>query len=370
MLYRISTAAAAVLLVSSLGLTGCSGGGSNATVTHTPALQTAGGRATARSGVQAAILIATTTNGIALPGGPTPASIARRMLSIVHDRGRRPSATGTSTGVCINGQKQSQTTNAGGSQTTVTDYYFEPVCTTLETEESITVNSPSTPGQTNGTGTITSYGSGGAVRVVQALTLTVTTAAATSTTPTQETFTMIDSASATAGGSATSAVGATCVGTPPSATLSCSVAHYGTSGGATVGEAMGISATAGSGTASNTAAVSMGFYTASALGVVQSGTSWGVSGTSAFNTGTGTYTYTTTGTTGSGSLVLTDNLYSYSETANLTSSGLTVTIIQNPNSAFNTTTPILTANVDQGGTGTIAFSDGTSETIAGWLIGF
>jgi hypothetical protein len=373
MLNRIpnaALAAAAVALVTSLGLGGCSSGGNAATVTHTPALQTTGGRATARSGVQAAILIASTSNGLALPGGPTPATIARRVMSIVHARGRTPSVTGTSNGVCINGRKQSQTTNANGSQTTITDYYFDAICTTLETEESITVNSPATPGATTGSGTITSYSSGGAVRVVQTLTLTVTTAAATSTTPQQETFTMIDSASATAGGTTSSGVGATCVGTPPSPTVSCSVAHFGTSGGVTVGEAIGITATAGSGTASNSAAISMGFFTASALGVVQSGTSWGVSGASAFNSATGTYTYTTTGSTGSGSLTLADNLYTYSETATLSSSGLSVSIIQNPNSAFNTTTPIATATVDAGGTGTISFSDGTSETIAGGLIGY
>jgi hypothetical protein len=291
-------------------------------------------------------------------------------MSIVHARGRTPSATGTSTGVCINGQKQSQTTNANGSQTTITDYYFDAICTTLETEESITVNTPATPGATTGSGTITSYSSAGAVRVVQALTLTVTTAAATATTPQQETFAMVDSASATAGGTATSAIGATCVGTPPSASLGCSVAHYGTSGGVTVGEAIGLTATAGSGTASNSATISMGFFTASALGVVQSGATWGVSGASAFNSATGTYTYTTTGSSGSGSLVLADMLYTYSETATLSSSGLTVSIIQNPNSAFNTTTPIATATVDAGGSGTISFSDGTSETIAGGLIGY
>ncbi|HEY0395866.1 MAG TPA: hypothetical protein VGD01_15305 [Candidatus Elarobacter sp.] len=373
MLYRIpnaTVASAAAALVVALGLGGCSSGGSTATVTHTPALQTPGGRATARSGVQAAILIASTSNGIALPGGPTPATIARRVMSIVHDRGRTPSATGTSNGVCINGQKQSQATNTNGSQTTITDYYFDAICTTLETEESITVNSPATPGATTGSGTITSYSSAGAVRVVQALTLTVTTAAATSTTAQQETFTMVDSASATAGGTATSAVGATCVGSPPSPSVTCSVAHYGTSGGATVGEAIGITATAGSGGGSNSAAISMGFFTASALAIVQSGASWGISGASAFNGATGTYTYTTTGSSGSGSLTLADSLYTYSETANLSSSGLTVTIIQNPNSAFNTTTPIATATVDVGGTGTISFSDGTSETIAGGLIGF
>src|ERR1700681_2558979 len=136
MLTRTPPAALAVFLLGSLGLGGCSTG-SNTTVIHTPALQTSGGRDTARSGVQAAILIADTTNGIALPGGPTPASIARRVFGMIH-RARGTLATGTSTGACSNGVKTSAVTNGDGSRTTTTDYYYEAACATLEAEESIT----------------------------------------------------------------------------------------------------------------------------------------------------------------------------------------------------------------------------------------
>src|ERR1700681_3633091 len=136
MLTRTPPAALAVFLLGSLGLGGCSTS-SNATITHTPALQTSGGRDTARSGVQAAILIADTTNGIALPGGPTPASIARRVFGMIH-RGRGTLTTGTSTGACSNGVKSSAVTNGDGSRTTTTDYYYEAACATLEAEESIT----------------------------------------------------------------------------------------------------------------------------------------------------------------------------------------------------------------------------------------
>ena len=368
MLYRIPSTAAAALLLTSLGLAGCSSG-SNTTVTHTPALQTAGGRDTARSSVQATILTADLSNGNALPGGPTPASIARRVLAMVH--GRRPSATGTSTGVCNNGIKQSQTTNADGSQTTTTDYYYEPVCTTLEAEEVITVNSPATPTATDGSGTITSYDRSGAVRVVQKLTLHVSTVTTASTGATQETFTMIDNAAPTATGTTTSAVGSTCVGAPGSATVNCAVAHYGTSAGVTFGEAIGIGATAATAPGGqNNANVNVAFYAGLSLGISQSGTSWGVSGASAFNSATGTYAYTSTGSSGSGAMSLKDVLYTYQETAALSSTGLSVTIVQNPNAAFNTTSPIATATVDVAGTGVLNYADGSSETIAGGLVGF
>src|SRR6202011_792108 len=101
-------------LLGSIGLAGCSTS-SNATITHTPALQTTGGRDTARSGTQVAILIAGTTNGIALPGGPTPAGIARQIMAM---RGRHVSVTGAATGACNNGVKQSSVNNADGSTTT------------------------------------------------------------------------------------------------------------------------------------------------------------------------------------------------------------------------------------------------------------
>jgi hypothetical protein len=358
---------AAVLLVS-LGLGGCSSG-SNTVVTHTPALQTPGGRDTARSGVQGAILVADTTNGNALPGGPTPASVARRVFAMVRG-GRHVLATGAASGACSNGIKSSQVTNSDGSATTTTDYYYEAACTTLEAEEIITIVTPATPTKTDGSGTITSYDKSGNVRVVQKLTIHASTTDPTSTTAASETITVIDNASPTATGGATAGVGVTCVGAPSSATLSCSGAHFGTSASTTTGVAFGTSATAGTSGGNANATVNVAFYAGSLLSIVQSGALWGVSGASAFNTATGTYGYTTTGPSGSGTLTLKDALYTYAETATLASTGLSVTIIQNPNSAFNTTTPIATAAIDVAGTGVLTYSDGATEPIAGGLIGF
>jgi len=365
-------ALATAFLIGSLGLAGCSSG-SNSTVIHTPALQTAGGRDTARSGVQTAILVADTTNGNALPGGPTPAGLVRRVYSIVH--GRRISATGTATGACSNGIKSSQTTDATtGARTTITDYYYETTCVTLEAEESITVDKPATPTNTTGSGKITSYDKSGAVRVVQVLTLKTSTGANT-TSPNEETFTLSDAASKTDGGAVVAAVGSTCVGTPPSATVSCSVAHYGTSAGTTFGEVLADAATAGTSGGNASATVTATFYVGTTLTLTQNGSNWLVSGANGFNQMTGTYGYTTTGPSGSGTLTLKDSLYTYAETATLASTGLTVTIVQNPNSAFNTTSNIATATVDVAGTGVLTYADTTTTTtttepIAGGLIGF
>lgn len=364
---RAAAAATAVLLFASLGLAGCSSG-SNATITHTPALQTGGGRDTARSGVQAALLIANTTNGIALPGGPTPAGIARRVLAIVNAR-RTRAATGTSTGACISGQKTSQSTAGTGATTTTTDYYYDVACATLEAEEIILVNTPATPGNTTGSGTYTSYNTVGGIRAVQTLTLTVTTSTATATSG-QETFTMTDSAAASPGGTVIAGVGATCVGTPPSATLTCSVAHYGTSASTTTGEVISTSANAGASGGNSTATFTIAFYAGTSLALSQSGVLWALSGGSSFNEANGTYGYTTTGSSGSGTLTFADSLYTYAQTSTLSSTGLSTTIIENPNAAVTVVTPIATANVDVAGTGVLNYADGTSEPISGGLIGF
>ena len=87
---RVATAAASVsILLASIVLAGCSSG-SNATITHNPPLSTFGGKSTARSAVQSAILVADTSTGNAVPGGPTPAGIARRVMAMM--RGRHVSA--------------------------------------------------------------------------------------------------------------------------------------------------------------------------------------------------------------------------------------------------------------------------------------
>ncbi|HEX3463460.1 MAG TPA: hypothetical protein VHS78_05355 [Candidatus Elarobacter sp.] len=378
MLCRIPPATAALTaaaLASSLVLGGCSTNTSGA-VTHTPALQTVGGRNTARSAVQSAILIAETTNGIALPGGPTPAGALRRFAALVHARRasgtlRAPSATGTSTGACNNGVKQSQTTASSGAQTTVTDYYYDAACTNLEAEESITVSTPSTPGNTNGTGTITVYSSSGALRVVESLAMTVSSTTSSSAGTTTENYTLTDNASATAGGTTTSSVGATCTGQPGSATLTCSIAHDGNSAGTAFGESLATSATAGAPGSSNTATINMAFYTSPTVGIAQSGTTWGITGATAYNSGTTNFTYTSSGTTGSGTMTMSDSLYTYVDTVTLSSTGITQSIVENPNSeGVTTTTNIATSTTDRTGTGTLTYADGVSEPIAGGLVGF
>jgi hypothetical protein len=358
---------AAVLLLGSLSLAGCSSA-SHSTITHTAALNTSGGRDTARSGVQSAILVADTTNGIALPGGPTPAGIARRVLAMLRG-GRRTLAGGISTGTCNNGVKQSAVTNADGSQTTTTDYYFEPACTTLEVEASISLTTPATPGDTTGNGTITSYDRSGAVHVVESLTITAATDVG-------ETVTVSGTAASKAGGTVTSGFGATCSGTPPSATVTCSVAHWGTSAGSVspgtvTGEAIATGATAGTGGANNTATVAISLFAGTTLGVGETGTTWGVTGVAAFNTAAGTYSYTSSGPAGTGTLSgLKDGLYTYTETATYASTGITVTIIENPNGIVTADTPIATAAIDAAGTGVLSYADGSSEPIAGGLIGY
>jgi hypothetical protein len=361
--------AAAVLLLGSLGLGGCSTS-SNATVTHTAALNTSGGRSTARSGVQSAILIADTTNGIALPGGPTPASIARRVFGMIH-RARGTLATGTSTGACSNGVKSSAVTNGDGSRTTTTDYYYDAACVTLESEETIILLTPATPGATGGSGTITSYDRAGAVRVVEKLVLTASTDTGT------ETLTMTGTAATTAAGTATSAIGATCVGVPPSATVSCSVAHWGTStgsasNGVVSGEVISTSATAGTSGGNANATVAIAFYAATSLVIAQTAgtTTWGITNATPFNSGSGSFGYATTGPSGAGTMTIKDVLYTYTETATLTATGLSVTIVENPNGIVTVDTPIATATVDVAGTGVLTYADGTTEAISAGLIGY
>jgi hypothetical protein len=266
--------------------------------------------------------------------------------------------------------KQSQTTGSSGQQITTTDYYYDAACATLEAEEIITVDMPSTPTSTTGSGTITVYNTAGAVRVVQTLAMTVGATTATSSSPSIETYTLNDNASATAGGTTTSSVGATCSGQPNSPTLSCSVAHFGNSGGTLFGEALSTAATAGSSSSTNTATTNIGFYSSPTIGIAQSGDQWGISGATAYNSGTSTFTYTSSGFTGSGTMSMTDSLYTYVESVTLSASGMTASIVENPNEAVTTTTNIATATTDRTGTGTLNYADGTSETIAGGLIGF
>lgn len=357
------SALTAALVLGPLGLASCSTS-SNSTVIHTPALQTTGGRATARSSVQSAVLVAQTLNGLAFPGGLTPASSIRIMRDVIHHR--RVMATGASTGACNNGTKQSQVTNSDQSVTTTTDLYYEAACVNLENEEIVTVAPPGTTPAT-ASGTLTTYDKTGAVTSYHTLGLTETSTNSNGTT--QETITLTDNASATVKGTLVDAMGATCVGAANAIAMSCSVAHYGTTNGTTTGEAITETSTAGTSGGNANAALSMAFYYGG-LGITQSsGTTWSITNVGSFNSATGSYAYTSAGLSGNGTLSLKDALYSYSETATTTPAGMSVTLVQTPNAAFNTTTAIATATVDTGGNGTMSYGDGTVEPIWGGFIG-
>ncbi len=343
---RVAAASVAILL-GSIVPAGCSSG-SNATITHNPPLSTFGGRSTARSSVQSAILVADTSNGNAVPGGPTPAGIARQVLAMM--RGRHVSAA---TGPCVNGKKSSQATQPDGSTTTTTDFYYDPLCATLEAEEIVNIDSLTTATST-GTGSITTYDRTSVLTSSHKLTLTSTNSS------TAQTVVVNDAASATVGGSVLAVVGASCTGAPNSPNMSCTAAMYGTAGTSTFGQSLSESGTAGTG--NNTVIVNITFYGAGITGIGLSSGGWVVLGTGGFNGATGTYRYTTTGTTGSGTLSLTDSLYTYTVTGNLTATGLAVTIVRN-------TDPIATATIDRAGNGAITYADGTSDVIWGNVIG-
>jgi hypothetical protein len=346
---RIAVAAAASILLGSTALAGCSSG-SNETVTHNPPLSTVGGKSTARSAVQTAILVTETSNGLAFPGGPTPAAIGRRVLDIMS--GRRISAVFSA---CTNGTKTSQVTNADGSTTTTTDIYYDPLCTTLEEEQVLNVATPGSS-TTSATGKVTTYDRSANVTSSHSFTISAANAAGT------QTVTYNDAAAPTLGGGAIAAVGATCQGAPNSATMTCSAAMYGTTTTSTFGQAIADTGTAGTGGANNSVAVNVTYYAGGITGIAQSLNTWGVSGATGFNSATGAYSFSSTGSTGNGTFSLTDSLYTYTVTGNLTSTGLAVTIVRN-------TDPIATATVDPAGNGVINYADGTMDVIWGEVVG-
>jgi hypothetical protein len=358
MLYRTRRAAAAIACVSLLGptaLAGCSSG-SNATVTHNPPLSTFGGKSTARSAVQTAILVSATSNGIAVANGPTPANIARRVLDVMH--GRRISAA---TGPCTNRSKTSQVTNTDGSVTTTTDLYYDAACASLEEEQVITVTTPGDP-VTSASGTVTTFSTAAAVTSYHKLSITATnTPSATVGGPSSQSVTYNDAASLTVGGAVVAAVGATCTGAPNSPTMNCTAAMFGTAGSATFGQALSDTGTAGTGGAQNSVVVSVTYFGSGITGIGQASGNWGVSGAPGFNTGSGNYKYTTTGSSGTGTFSLTDALYTYTVTGTLTAAGLAVTIVRN-------TDPIATATVDVAGNGIITYADGSTDVIWGEVV--
>ena len=347
---RVATAAASVsILLGSIVLAGCASG-SNATITHNPPLSTFGGKSTARSAVQSAILVADSSTGLAVPGGPTPAGIARRVLDMM--RGRHVSAA---TGACVNGKKSSSAVQSDGSTTTTTDLFYDALCATLEEEEIVNIDTL-TGAATNGTGSIITYDQTGSLTSYHKLTLNSTNGTSA------QTVTYNDAAAATVGGTVIAAVGATCTGAANSPTMTCTAATYGTAANGTFGQQVSETATAGTGGGNNTATFTVTFFGAGITGIGQSSGNWVVLGTLGFNSATGTYTYSTTGSTGSGTVSLTDSLYTYTVTGNLTATGLAVTIVRN-------TDPIATATVDRAGNGTITYADGTSDVIWANVVG-
>jgi hypothetical protein len=353
---RVAAVTAAVsLLAGPIALAGCSSG-SDATITHNPPLSTFGGKSTARSAVQSAMLVADTATGIAIPGGPTPAAIARRVLAIMH--GRRTSAA---TGVCTSGTKQSSVDNSDGSRTTTTDLYYDAPCTLLEEEQVLNIVTPGNP-RTPVNGTVTTYDRTGTVTSYHKLAITASTVAATSTTPATQTVVYNDTVSVSAGTAPVAAVGATCTGAPSSPTMTCDAAAYGTAADSTTfGQTVATSGTAGSGGAANSATVSITYYGTGITGIAQSSGNWVVTGVSGFNVASGTYSYSSSGTTGNGTLSLTDSLYTYTVTGKLTATGLTVTIVRNSD-------PIATATIDAAGNGTVTYTDGTTDTVWGDVV--
>lgn len=352
---RVAAATAAVsILLGPIALAGCSSG-SAATVTHNPPLSTVGGKSTARSAVQSAILVADAATGLAFPGGPTPAAIARHVLDAM--QGRRTSAA---TGACINGTKQSSVDNADGSRTDTTDLYYDALCTTLEEEQVLNIVTPGNP-RTPVNGTVTTFDHSGAVTSFHKLAITASTAAATSTTPAMQTVNYNDSVSQSSGTAPLAAVGATCTGAPSSPTMTCNAAMYGTAGTTTFGQTLATSGTAGTGSANNSVTVNVTYYGAGITGIAQSSGAWVVTGVNGFNIANGTYSYSSSGTTGNGTLSLTDSLYTYTVTGKLTATGLTVTIVRNAD-------PIATATIDAAGNGTVNYSDGSTDTVWGEVV--
>jgi hypothetical protein len=348
-------AVSAAIMLAALGFSGCSTG-NNATITHNPPLSTFGGKSTARSGVQTAIFAAQGSTGLAVPGGMTPAAIARRFLA--SSTGRRTSATGTSVGPCLNGTKTSQVTNADGSTDTTTDVYYQATCVTLESEELV---HDVTPGATtdSGTGSITTYDTSGNVTSYHVLALNL---APTSGVTGSETITVHDTYSTSNGGTTLGAVGASCVGSPNSPGMTCSLAQAGSASSQGFGQAIQLIGVAGTGGAKNSVTISTVYYDGNGLGIQQTAATWGVTGGASFNAGSGTYTYTTTGTSGSGNLTLTDSVYTYTETATLSATGLSVTIVRG-------TDPIATATIDLAGNGIINYADGSADVVAAGIVG-
>ncbi len=346
---RVAAATACVsILLGPIALAGCSSG-SNSTVVHNPPLSTFGGKSTARSAVQSAILVANTSNGIAVSGGPAPAAMGRRVLDVM--RGRRISAA---TGACTNGTKTSQVSNSDGSATITTDLYYDALCAALEEEQVLNVVTPGNP-VTSANGTVTTYDRSAAVTSYHTITITATNTASL------QTVNYNDAAATTVGSAAIAAVGASCTGAANSPTMTCTAAMYGTTANATFGQAIATSGTTGTGGANNSVTVNIAYYGSGITGITQSNGSWTVTGASAFNAGSGTYSYSSTGSSGNGTLSLTDSLYTYTVTGTLTATGLTVTIVRIGD-------PIATATIDKAGNGLITYADGSTDTVWGEVI--
>jgi hypothetical protein len=249
-------------------------------------------------------------------------------------------------------------TNPDASADTTTDLYYEATCVTLESEEVVNDKTPAAKTD-SGTGTITTYSAAGAVTSYHVLTLTLEP---TTGTAGSETISVKDSYFDSKNGTALGAFGATCVGVPNSPTMTCSVAQAGQASSQGFGQALNLSGTAGTGGAKNTVSISGVYFAGNGLAILQSTPTWTITGANSFNTVTGNYSYTTTGATGSGTLTLSDAVYTYTETATLSATGLSVTIVRGSD-------PIATATIDKAGTGTINYADGSTDVVAAGLVG-
>lgn len=355
---RTVAASTAALLLCSGVLAGCSTTGeSTVTTTYVAALSTTGGKSTARSMVETGLLVAGLSTGNAIPGGPSPAALARRLFVAV----RTPrAAAGSSTGTCTAGTKQSQTTTSG-NVTTVTDVYAEATCVTLMEEYSVTLVTASAS-EVDGTGTVTTYDATGAVTTSQALTITATVTSGS------ETLTVKDAVKKVSTDAGTVAeFDSTCVGPPGSTVPNCTYAHIGTISSQEFAESVSTTTTAGTSGANATAQIAAFFFVGGTLTTALTGTTWGISGATAyFTSASGSYGYTTNGA--NGTVALADTLFTFNETATNTSGAMKLSIVQNT-SPTATNVAIGSATIDRFGNGTVTYGDGTSDVVHAGFVG-
>ena len=248
--------------------------------------------------------------------------------------------------------------DARGSEIVTYTTYYDAGCTKPELLEVLTIPASATLSSLTATATVTAFDRAGSVTGYATLVI------AESLTPATQTLTLQVSAAKTAGGVPFAQLGLTCSVTLAAASTACGVAAASTAG-APVGVSMALGLTlAGSSTlATVTESISANVYTGSPLGIAQgTGTAWNVTGGTLADTLTGTMTATVgNGSITAGTIALHDTANGLAIAGTTTASGTTLGITQNG-------TLIATVTVDAAGTGTIAYADGTTETISGWTL--